>query len=573
MFLTTMKRLISLLFLLLPAVLLSAETLRYAVIPVEFSDVSFTNTKEYVDNKVASARAYLDGQFAPGRTFVFDILPVIRLPYPMSRYGANSSSMKDVGIDEAIRAACTQSSADFSRYDNNSDGRIDNICIVFAGQSESAGYGSQYIWPQHIFLHDRGGALSIGSKTADSFSVCAEFSSPGVFAHEFCHSLGLMDLYDTDGKLSGGTSKGLWGGLSLMDNPEPMTNLCSIDLEQLGMGTCLDVVEGSYRLRPLSRYKEYLKIPTDNQNEYYLLECRDNRDSDAHLGGRGLVIYHIDRSLSDSWYSDMYRRNLTAMERWSLNEVNCRPEHECARVVEAVPGTDNIQNIFFPQEGHTSFGSETNPPFRFWSGGTSSIALTDITLQDDGSVTFNLITPLVITSTDVFQDAAIITWSIGGGLAVRECIVSWYASEGKTPSRQNSMTVIPGSSGICSATIEGLAPQTDYQAAVRLVCFDGAIYSTTLEFRTKMKVAGARPFIWLNSLQRADDGTFVTGGSLPLRIFNGEGIQEVRWYFNGFRIFPDEDGHWILPGSGTLKAEAWLADGSKEIIIKEIKAR
>ena len=269
----------------------------------------------------------------------------------------------------------------------------------------------------------------------------------------------------------------------------------------------------------------------------------------------------------------MYRRNLTALERWNLNQVNCRPEHQCARVVEAVPGTDDFTKVFFPQEGHTAFGSETNPSFRFWSGTTSSIALTGITLQADGSVSFDLITPVTVTYSDYFQDSAIIAWTFSERLPVKECLVSWYASGGSSPAKQESMTVIPGSSRVCSAIIEGLSPQTDYQASIRLICYDGSIYSKSLEFRTRMKVQGARPFIWLNALERTGDGKFISGSRTPLRIFNGEGMEAVTWYFNDLRIFPEEDGLWTIPSSGTLKAEVWLSDGSKEIIIKKIRVQ
>ncbi|MBO4742824.1 MAG: immune inhibitor A [Bacteroidales bacterium] len=568
-----MKRLLSLLCLLLPAAVLSAASYRYVVLPVEFSDVSFTDTNKYIKEKVQTAQDYLNSQFSPSSSFVFHVFPSEKLPYPLFHYGANTSSAKDVGIAEAIRGACMQSKEDFSHYDCNNDGYIDNICIIFAGHSESDGSGSQYIWPQHLYMHDLGGGFALSGKVADSFTVCSEFSSAGVFCHEFLHSFGLMDLYDTDGKLSGGTSKGLWGKLSIMDNPDSMSNLSAIELEHLNLGSCMEVKEGEYSLRPLSRAKEYLRIDTDNQDEYFLLECRDNEGWDASLGGHGLVVYHIDRSLNDSWYSDMYRRNLSAAERWSLNQVNCRPEHACARVVEAVPGSDDFRNVFFPQDGHGSFGSETNPPFRFWSGNTSSLALTNITLQQDGSVNFKLITPLNILSADVFQDAAIISWSIDESLAVKECTVTWRTQDSSASSKYSTSTVIPGPSGICSATLESLAPQTDYQANVKLICYDGAVYSRTIEFRTKMVVSGARPYIWVKSLEQADDGSFIAGGKLPLRIFNGEGVETVRWYFNGLRIFPEEDGHWTLKSSGLLKAEVWYSDGSKEIIIKRLRVQ
>ena len=564
-----MKRLLStLLAILLTAALSFAASYRYAVIPVEFSDVTFTDRDKGVTAKVQKAQEYFNSQFSPSRTFTFDVLPVVQLPYPVSRYGYNSSTLYDAGLDEALRVACIQTRADFSAYDNDGDGLIDNICIITAGKSEADGAGASCIWPQHIYLHDRGGTLSLGSKTADSFSVCTEFSPDGTFCHEFAHSFGLQDMYDTDGKLSGGTSKGLWGKLSLMDDGHGTPNFCAIELEQLGLGTRLQLSEGKFRLRPISQSREYLRIDTDNQDEYFLLECRDCSGWDEGIGGAGLVIYHIDRSLADSWYSDMYRRNLTASERWSLNQVNCRPEHQCARVVEAVPGADEISEVFFPQPGHTSFGSETDPPFRYWSGATSGLALSGITLEADGSVSFDVITPLAIAGCDVFQDAAIISWTVPASLSVRECWISWHATD--NASLQGTQSLTPEVSGFYAATLSGLVPQTTYQATVRVVCTDGAIYSKSLEFKTKMQIQGARPFIWLGSLERNGNGTFKAGGKLPLRIFNPGDATAVHWFFGGLRVYPGPDGWWTLNSSGVLKAEVWRPDGSKDVIIKRL---
>ena len=565
-----MKRLLTIIFgILLPVASTFAASYRYAVIPVEFSDVSFTHTEQEIAQTVNTARQYFDSQFAPSRTFVFDLLPVIKLPYPMSRYGANSSSAKDAALDEALRVACIQSRADFSQYDNDGDGLIDNICIITAGESESEGGGASAIWPQHLYLHDRGGTLGLSGKNADSFSVCSESSPIGIFCHEFAHSLGLMDMYDTDGRLSGGTSKGLWSKLSLMDDGRGLPNFCAIELEQLGLGTPLTLKEGSFRLSPLSQKKEYLRIDADRSGEYFLLECRDKQGWDKDLDGQGLVIYHIDRSLGDGWYSDMYRRNLSARERWTLNQVNCRPEHQCARVVEAVPGTEDIAQIFFPQSDHTSFGSETDPPFRFWSGTTSSLAISGITLLDDGSVTFNIITPLTITDLSIIQNTAIISWTLPAGLQLKECLVSWHSPDGAA----GYMSVNPKESGVYSAIIQGLVPQTDYQATVRVVCTDGAIYSRLVEFRTKMMIHGSHPFIYLNSLERNEDGSFLAGGMLPLHIYNAQDAQKVEWYFNGVRIYPGDNGYWELTASGTLRAEMWLSDGSKTIITKQLTVR
>ena len=560
----------------LAAILLSvaapaASATRLVVIPVEFSDQSFTDTQKYIYEKTELAQSYLNSQFSPiYGTFTIDVLPIVRLSDRASHYGANSTTVKDYALDEAIKLACIQSGANFAPYDNDNDGYIDNICLITAGASEAEGGGAYCIWPQQGFLHDRGGTIQLNGKTADCFTVCPEYSSAGTFCHELGHVFGLLDMYDTDGRLSGGTAKGLWGCLSLMDAGGLLPNLNAIELEQLGMGTAVEAKPGHIRLEPVGSKREYMRLDSDNPGEYFLFECRGNSGWDECLPGAGLVVYHIDRSPADAWYSDAYRRNLSAAERWGFNQINCRPEHPCARVIEAVPGTEDPAEIFFPRPGHTAFGAETDPPFRYWNGGTSEYALNNIGIEADGSVSFDLIIPLVITGTDVYQDAAIIGWTVDGSIRLVRCNVIWYSEE---TGASGSLVVYPNASGVYSGTIEGLAPQTSYQVTVRAVSEDGAVFSRSLGIRTKTRLADARPFIYLNSVNRNPDGSFPTGSSIPMRIYNAKDVAKVLWYHNGWRIYPGDDGYWPATESGTLKAEIWYADGSCEIIIKEITVK
>ena len=564
-----MKKRLALIFLyLLSATLLRAADYRFAVIPVEFSDVTFSNTSDGINAKLTTAKEYFESQFSSSRTFTFEVLQTVTLPYPRSRYGTNYYSSKDSGIEEAVRVACIQSRADFSPYDNDDDGVIDCVCIITAGESEADGGGADSIWPRQGYLSESGLTVPLGNKILDCYLVCPEKSSPKVFCHEFAHYLGLQDMYDTDGALSGGTSKGLWNTLSIMDDGSGLPNFNAVELEQLGLGECLAPAEGRFILHPLSKRKEYLRLETDNPGEYFLMECRDRNGWDSCLPGGGLVIYHVDRSQGNAWFSDMYRRNLSAAERWKYNQVNCRPEHQCVMVVEAVPGTNDVTKIFFPQADHTTFGSETDPAFRFWSGTTCDVAIDAITREADGRISFNIVTPLNISTCDVFQDAAIITWKCPQGLIVRDCVVSWHPSEGSIP--PSSFTVFPDKDGICSARIEGLTPQTEYQATIRAVCPNGMIFSKTLEFKTRMAEQGAYPFIYLNSVERSPEGRFTVGSKLPLRVYNTVGAAAVAWYFNGMRIYPGTDGFWTLPAAGELRAEVRYPDGSTEIISKKI---
>ena len=567
-----MKRLaIALAMLLLPAAMLLAAGKRLVVIPVEFSDVRFCVLSSNTYPELERSKDYLSDQFGSiyGQ-FTIDIMPVVRLTNKLSYYGANSTTQKDEFLAEAIKVACIQTKASYSIYDNDNDGYVDNVCIITAGRSESDGGGADCIWPQQGFLHEHGGTIMAGGMTIDCYTVCSEYSTAGTFCHELGHVFGLQDLYDTDGRLSGGTCKGLWGTLSLMDWGGVLPCLSAIELETLGIGTPVEPDGNHVTLRPIGTSREYMRLESGNPGEYFLLECRSSSGWDECVGGRGLVVYHIDKSLSDAWYSDAYGRSLTAAERWELNQINCRPEHPCAKVVEAVPGTDNVAEVFFPQNGRTAFGAGTDPSFRYWSGETSERALNNITVNGDGSVSFDLIIPIAITGTDVFQDAAIISWTVDGSMSVSRMNVTWHDEANRL---LGSNTLYPNEKGIYAATLEGLEPLTAYSATVQVVTTSGPAFHRSVSFRTKSRSQNARPFIYLNSVERQQDGSFAQGTLFPLRIYNASNVNQVIWYHNGLRIFPTTGGYWEATTSGDLKAEVWYTDGSCEIITKQITVR
>ena len=528
---------------------------------------------------VARANNYFNHQFSPYRTYSFELMPSVRLSKSQYWYGANSTSRKDERIDQLLRDACSALGKDLSVYDSDGDGTIENICIITAGKSEADGGGVECIWPQQVFLHERGGTITVNGKTVDSFSVCAESSRLGTFCHEFAHSLGLQDLYDTDGNGSGGLSQGVWGSLSLMDdgvsndggNTPP--NFCAIELEQLGIGKSVPMQYGYNILRPLSTSKEYLRIDSDTDGEYFLLECRDNNGWDAFAGAKGLLIYHIDRSVNNSWYSDYFKRNLSAAERWESNQVNCRPDHQCARIITAVPGTRDIASVAYPQSGHTSLGAETDPAFRFWSGATSNQVIHGITTNEDGSISFRIINPVSLREFSVFQDAAILNWVTHSSLPVKECEVLWHKEGDKSISGSKSTKIKFREDGYYSATLENLSPSTSYTVIIKVVCEDGAVHSKTETITTKSFRKGLRPFIYLSLSERTADGAFNKGDRIPLRVYNATEVDHVVWLFNDRLIITGEDGFWHLPGSGTLKARVWFNDGSADVIVKEITAR
>lgn len=536
---------------------------RMVVIPVQFQDRSFVTPEADLSEVVSASQDYFNEQFDGSVRFVFEMSPVVTLSENVSYYGSNYSDRRDVLLHRAVREACRSLSSgiDFSRYDNDADGVVDNVFLITAGMSENEGAGAEWIWPQHAFLSGNGGTEQVGSVLVDGFSVCTEFTSSeqfrsgsGIFCHEFGHVLGLVDLYDTDGDGSGGRSNGLFNTVLMDDgckrgdgNDPPCFS--AVDLEMLSLGKCGTLSKGHHNLPPVETSRRYLKAVADREGEFFLFECR---------GGKGLVAYHIDMSSSDAGYSDYYKKNLTAAERWEYSQVNCRPDRQCAYIM--ADSSRGLDGIYF-RDG--SFGSDTSPSFRYWSGATSRLAITGIRLEDDGSVSFDVVEPIVLTSTTVFQDAAIVGWSVAEELGgITSFDVLW--TDGIT---ERSMTL---PSGAVSCTVEGLSPQTLYRITVRANSADGGAFSANTTVATKIRRDDSYPYIYLSGSERTPDGRFVLGSRIPLRVFNLTEVLEVRWYFDGERISADADGFYTITRAGQLKAEVLHDDGSREVIVKEI---
>ena len=541
----------------LAALLLSV--FRMVVLPVEFSDRAFTATQEQLAADVREAEAYFNRQFDGQVTFEFVLAPVTVLSHGIAYYGQNYPDRKDVRLREAFLEACTarQGDVDFARFDNDGDGTVDNVFLLAAGPGEDDGGGESAFWPRQGRLSAEGGVIEPGGWRIDGFAVSTE-GRTGIFCHEFGHVLGLADLYDTDGEESGGRSRGMWG-TSLMDEgcqTHPLPDFGALEFDLLGLGRCDTLRTGPYRLDPLATGRRYLKAPTDTPDEFFLFECREGM----------LLISHIDRSENPAGYSPRFDQDLTARERWDLGAVNDNPEHPCARLVPADTAATDLRGIPWPGDGADSFGSDTPSAFRGWSGHGTGLALTGIRTEADGSVSFDVIEPIVLTDLILYQDAAVLSWKPDPSLqGIAGYTVRW------TDGEQTFLRQLGPEAG--TYTLEHLRPQTGYSATVQVRLSERERYSATVRFVTKVYRAGTFPYIYLNSVRRNIDGTFPPGSRLPLRVFNATEVEEVQWFFDGTRIRPEMDGGYTLRRSGLLSARILHTDGTSETLYKEIRVQ
>ncbi|MCM1198064.1 MAG: M6 family metalloprotease domain-containing protein, partial [Clostridium sp.] len=545
------------------------------------------------------AMDYFNDQFHGTVEFTFDVSDIVTLPGNRESYGGNDEGGDDKDPAKMIYDACrlADSSIDFSRYDDDGDGYVDNVFVFFAGEDEADGADEDCIWSHAWYLTYGGYNLKLDGVTIDRYactselarvytannSYTTELAGIGTFCHEYSHTLGLPDLYDTDYD-ENGEAAGLWHWTALMDggnmnndgNTPPYYNC--IDRELTGISEPETIAPGEYTLEPININGRYLKIPTSNSKEYFLIECRGNDGWDKYIGysansGSGLLVYHIDRTNSRIWTS--------------YNSVNANASHQYADLIEADKRPDRIDTmsdfqykrytfdvsgIFFPQ-GSNVLSSATHPSFRTWSGNELQYSLSDITLNGDGSVSFkvNADNDIIPQAQDIvsetFPDAAIIQWESDYGINS----TAYVTYSEKNSQERTVVEVAPYSGKSYSLTLEGLKPQTTYSVEICYRSESGKEGKTvTHTFMTQRIPSVSYPYIHIGGT-----GIYSAGSRIPLRVYNASEAASIGWELDGKTAMPSEDGYFYLEEQGThsLKATVNYDGGAKDIIIRQITVK
>ncbi len=401
----------------------SKGTIRSAVILVEFADVKFSvndphtafnnqlNKVGYsVEGAVGSARDYFlansHGQFE-GQ---FDVYGPYTLPNSRAYYGGNDNNGTDMRPEYMTYDAVTladKDGVDFSVYDYDDNGFIDNIFVYYAGHNEAEGGSKDSVWPHKYVVNSKptfdGKTLYVYACTSElRGSSGTTIAGIGTFCHEFSHVFGLADHYDTDGTQNG-YSEGL-GRFDLMtfgsynnDGNSPALHT-ALELEMIGWAEPV-VVDRSQEviLEPIENGVAY-KILTETEGEYFLLENRykDAAVWDNYLEGEGLLITHVDRSSS-------------AMGRWAVNGPNNYLAHECYRLIVAGNSALNNKNwykVAYPYSGNNSWTSTSSPAAKSWGGLDLDFNVIDIEKLSNGNISFKVISSntdavnLMINSSD-----------------------------------------------------------------------------------------------------------------------------------------------------------------------------
>ena len=320
-------------------------------------------------------------------------------------------SLASTIFTNALKAA--NNDVDFSRYDNNNDGKIDMVYFLVSGYSSSySGNNSGYLWPHASNLSWT--YYAFDGKKIDRYASSTELygfeATPssvtvegiGTVCHEFSHVLGLPDFYDTDYEKSGGESHhpGGWdlmaGGGDYNYGRSPV-GYTFFERYALGWATAHTITgEGTHTLEPVNTAREGYILRTPVNNEFFTIENRQKTGWDAYLPGHGMIVTRVDS---------------TNVGIWANNKLNCDPAHNYFEMLRAGNSTsgDSNSDPFPGTSGNVMLTNDTYPSLATWGGYANDYNIINIR-ENDGVVTFKVIEDGTLQSlAEGFEDMPVST--------------------------------------------------------------------------------------------------------------------------------------------------------------------
>ena len=396
------------------------------IILAEFTDSKFQsshnlalykkiiNADNYTDNGFhGSVKDYFRAQSGGQFVLDFDVVGICALKSNCSYYGANDSQTKeDLRAGEMVAEACQWAhgqGVDFSQYDWDGDGEVDQVFVLYAGKGEADGGAASTIWPHMYYLSasDYGKALTLDGVKVDTYACSAELNGDseldgiGTFCHEFSHCMGFPDLYDTS--YSGWFGMGdfdLMNSGNYNNNGRCPAGYSAYEKNECGWISLIDMtdIEEDTPVTNLQAISEggdaYVLKNKAHEDEYYIVENRQQTGWDSYLPDAGVMITHVDYD-PYIWAYNIPNTNETYYDANDYLKTN---DHQRLTIFHAGNKVSDYgsSSDLYPYGSNNSLTSTSTPAATLYntnSDGTKymHIDIKDIAIASDGtaSLTFS----------------------------------------------------------------------------------------------------------------------------------------------------------------------------------------
>lgn len=375
---------------------------------IGFPDKAFTKSKEdfqnlfnqegyNTDNATGSVRDYyLENSYNQ-----LDLTVTVVGPYTvansMAYYGANDSNGDDKKPRELVTEAVKLADPDvnYADFDNDANGKVDGIYVIYAGYGEEAGGPENAIWAH---------AWAISTLIRDGKSISSYSCSPelrgyqnskitriGVICHEFGHVLGAPDYYDTDyednGEYEGCGKWDLMANGSWNNNgatPAHHNGFTKVYYYNWATATTIENA-GSITLdNAKDSPSSFYRINTTTPGEFFFIENRQQLGFDSAIPGHGMIIYHVHKYL---FTADKINYTHPQMMYPVCASTTTDPASSASSY-----GDINSGGCPFPGTSNkASFTDQTLPSAKSWAGANTNKPITGITENTSAkTVKFNV---------------------------------------------------------------------------------------------------------------------------------------------------------------------------------------
>jgi len=325
-----------------------------------------------------------------------------------------------------------ESETDFSKFDGNEDGSVDVIVLIVEGWGIST--EDNQFWPHMSVIHssiipenvdiDNDGFLEFNGVSILKYIVIPEqylenYNDPppglihpiGTICHELGHVLGLPDLYDTSVNSAAGI--GMWGlmGSGNWQRQTSPAYMSAWSRYQLGFINPIiidDVQNAEEILLPaesgvLDIMAMILPMDFNMPQEYLILENRQKLGADINLIKSGLLVWHIDETITGMYPAmnavnvnpDFYGVNLLQADgQGELEKKESESNSDNADTGDPFPGNLGVNRLTSSTNPNTNlYNYDRNVDGAIELGGESNIGLFNISENLDSTITLTITNP------------------------------------------------------------------------------------------------------------------------------------------------------------------------------------